>query len=64
MKNKNNVHSMVDEIKKLKNNELPEDVANNSINPLLEYFDELTKKLEKMNEIKEEINKINLKFNK
>ena len=60
----NNLVSIIDEVKKkLKVKELPENIANESITPLQKYLDELTKKTEKMNEIKEEIYKINLKFN-
>ena len=61
--NINSVSLIYDEIKrKLNVKEIPENVSNESIIPLKNHIDELKKKLEKMNEIKEEINKIYLKL--
>ncbi len=56
----NNIVSILDEVKKkLKVKELPENISNESIKPIQKYLDELNKKTEKINEIKEEIYKIN-----
>lgn len=61
--NINSVSLIYDEIKrKLNVKEIPENISNESIIPLKNHIDELKKKMGKMNEIKEEINKIYLKL--
>ena len=59
--NYNNTVSILDDTKK-KLQVLQDNIANESISPLQKYLDELTKKMEKMKEIKEEIYKINSQF--
>ena len=48
--------------KKLNVKEIPESVANESILPLKKLIENKSKKEEKMNQIKEEINKMYLKL--
>ena len=59
----NNITSIFDDVKgKLNNKDIPENVSNESINPLKKFVEEKKKKLENLEKIKEEIYKIYLKI--
>ena len=61
--NVNNISLIIDDVKnKLNVKEIPESVANESILPLKKLIENKSKKEEKMNQIKEEINKMYLKL--
>ena len=61
--NINNISLIIDDVKKKLNvKEIPENVANESILPLKKLVEEKSEKTEKMNQIKEEINKMYLKL--
>ena len=62
--NINNINSIHNDVKdKLSNKDIPGDVFNESINPLNKYLEGKKKKMENLEKIKSEINKIYLKIN-
>ena len=60
----NNINSIHNDVKdKLSNKDIPGDVFNESTNPLNKYLEGKKKKMENLEKIKSEINKIYLKIN-